>query len=721
VSAPAIRIAVYGEIDMNVIDGSSVWLQSVAQMLPGAGAVHVILLLRCAERRDVLTAPLRAHPAVEIVDPGHALGGAARLTPAAAAGLLEHLDEQHRFDLVLLRGAAVVDEVLGRGRFDGRIWLYYIPPHGSAPGADAARVRRLVPKVHRILCQTEAIRARLAQVAPQAAPKLAPLPPMIPALEDPEPAGATGPVQRLFYAGKLAPEYFFLEMVELFTRFRARQPTAVLDVAGDKIHNPADDPGFRPAAERALAGTDGLVWHGPVPREEVRALVRRSDVALSIRHPRLDASAELSTKVLEYGAGGCAVLLNRTAAHEELLGADYPLLASDLDEALAALTRASEDAELRLEAARRCYGASRRFTFDEVAAGLRPHLPSPAVDDAGSRPRVLFAGHDLKFLGDLPRWVTAGGGAVRENVWWQHNRHDEDKSEEDLGWADTILCEWCLGNAVWFSRAKRSHQRLVVRFHRMELETRYPGEIEFDHVDAVVFVARHVQDMAQQRFGWPAAKLRVVPNAIDVDSMALPKLPGSEFNLGMLGFVPALKRLDRTLDLLEGLRARDRRYRLIVKGRAPWDFAWMLRREEERRRYDDVYARISASPLLREAVTFEPFGNDVPAFMQKISHLVSCSDIEGHSVAVGEGMASGAVPVILDRPGARDQYTDRWVHGDSDAAARWILESAASGEHLAERERARAFALRWAPEVLAPVWHELLALESPDRAAPYSS
>ena len=60
-----------------------------------------------------------------------------------------------------------------------------------------------------------------------------------------------------------------------------------------------------------------------------------ADVALSVRHPMMDK--ELATKVLEYGAAGCAVILNRTALYEELLGADYPLFATDPGEILAAL------------------------------------------------------------------------------------------------------------------------------------------------------------------------------------------------------------------------------------------------------------------------------------------------------------------------------------------------------------------------------------------------
>jgi hypothetical protein len=51
------HIAVYGEIDPNLIDGSSVWLQSICQVLASLDGVEVMLLLRrplAPERRFLL-------------------------------------------------------------------------------------------------------------------------------------------------------------------------------------------------------------------------------------------------------------------------------------------------------------------------------------------------------------------------------------------------------------------------------------------------------------------------------------------------------------------------------------------------------------------------------------------------------------------------------------------------------------------------------------------
>ena len=718
---PRVRFAVYGEIDMNLIDGSSVWLQSVCTMLTSLPGVEVTVLLRAAERRDLLTGPLRANPSIRIVAPQ--LDGARVLAPEAAAVQLEQLDREARFDYVLLRGSAVADAAIARGRFDQRLWIYYVPRAGEPASGDAEQLRRRAAAADRLLCQTEAIRERVRAVAAEHSRKLVLLPPMIPALPSRDRGAADvapGPVRRLFYGGKFSPEYFFAEMVALFMQLRHENPELEFHVAGDKVHNPPADPSFQAAAEAALRETPGLIWHGGVSRERVRELLGECDLALSIRHPSMDSSTELSTKILEYGAAWCPVLLNRNPVHTALLGPDYPLFAGGVDEALTAIRRVSEQPELRAQAAVRCHQLAQAHTFDRVAAALAPHVrphhrgvvSSAAAARVNGTSRLLVAGHDLKFFDQIADHARGRGAEVREDVWVKHSVHDQETSERALAWADTVFCEWCLGNAIFYSRHKRPGQRLIVRFHRMEKDTPHPESVELANVDAMVFVAKHIMEEACARFGWePDERFHVIPNACDVEGLLRPKLPGAQFTLGQIGYVPmSHKRVDLTLTILERVRARDERFRLILKGRPPWSYAWMKSRMDERRAYGRLYARIERSPLLREAVTVEGFHPDLGAFLQKIGYILSPSESEGHAVALAEGMASAAVPVVLERPGAYEQYLPEWVHPSDDAAARAILKVRDEGWR---REGARAHGYvheRWRWETISPAWDDVLGL-----------
>jgi glycosyltransferase involved in cell wall biosynthesis len=709
-----LKIALYGEVNMNLLDGSSVWVQSMAQMLTSLPWVEVTLLLRFPDKRTVLTGPLHAHPRVELIDPGAEPGASPRLTPAQAADALEALDAARHFDVVLLRGAGVTEEACQRSAFPGRLWVYHLSE--SRPGAEADQLRRTAACADRILCQTDAILALAEAAAPEHAGKLTLLPPMIPApaTSDPVPRAQGERPLKLIYAGKFAPEYEFIEMLETFKRLRRSHPEAELHLVGDKIHNPPDDPTFKARAEAALAETEKVVWHGGVGREQVAELLREADVALSVRHPMMSRSKELSTKVLEYGAAGCAVLLNRTPLYDELLGPDYPLFASGGDDALAALKRVWEDPAVRELAAERCKAASEAFTFERVAGYLEPYLSSAAprirLSAGESERRLVIAGHDFKFLSGIPDRALALGAEVREDAWTGHAKHQVEASEELLRWADVALCEWCLGNAVWYSQNVRDDQRLAIRFHRVERTTDYPDAVEIDRVSRIVFVGPHLLEEAAERYGWPREKLRLVPNAVDVRALRREKLPGSAFNLGMIGFVPAIKRIDRALDILELLRARDRRFRLLVKGKPPWAFPWMRQREEERLMFQEAYRRIESAPLLRGAVSFEEHGPNIPAFLRKVGIILSTSDWEGHQVAVAEGMASGCLPVVIDRLGAREQYDAAWIHDSADEAAASILQLVETGRFEAEQQRSAEFADRWSLERIMPLWDEVLGL-----------
>lgn len=367
------------------------------------------------------------------------------------------------------------------------------------------------------------------------------------------------------------------------------------------------------------------------------------------------------------------------------------------------LTGAAEPEQLNGEATELNGEATARIPVPGLERPREPKAPR-------ARARLLLAGHSLSFCAGVGRRARRGGVAVREDRWQTHGVHDEEASAAALAWADVVHCEWCLGNAVWYSRNKRPGQRLVVRFHRMELETAYPEEVELDHLDAMVFVAQHVLEQACERFGWDAGdgRFEVVPNGIESAGLFQPKSPGAGFNLALIGYVPRLKRLDRTLDVLERLRQRDDRYRLLVKGREPWEYQWMGGREEERHYFEELFQRLQEAPHLRGAVSFEPFGDDVPDFLRRAGWVLSTSEVEGHSVSLAEAMASSAAPAILERPGAGEQYEERWVHEDPEAAAEAILAAEERGETAAEGEAARRFAERWSWERLGPAWDRLL-------------
>src|SRR6478735_10025374 len=101
------RVLVYGDVNLNLIDGSAIWAVAVVEVFARAGC-DVTLLLKGRVTTTRLIAPLEAMPNVRIVRPFEE--GLARdasrglLTPARAARIMMDLDATEPFDLVCVRG-----------------------------------------------------------------------------------------------------------------------------------------------------------------------------------------------------------------------------------------------------------------------------------------------------------------------------------------------------------------------------------------------------------------------------------------------------------------------------------------------------------------------------------------------------------------------------------------------------------------------------------------
>lgn len=303
----------------------------------------------------------------------------------------------------------------------------------------------------------------------------------------------------------------------------------------------------------------------------------------------------------------------------------------------------------------------------EVSGGYETERPTRHL-------KVVVAGHDLKFARAMIRDLRAAGHEVEIDQWEDHANHDEDRSSRLLQGADVVVCEWGLGNAVWYSQHVMPGQRLVVRVHSQELRRPYLASIEHSRVDAFVFVGDLIRDAAVASHGVPTDKTHVVPNAVDLDGLDLPKAPGAETTLGLVGIVARPKRLDRALDVLDILRARGHDYTLRIKGKTPADYPWMAERPDEMAYYDEQFARIKRINAERPgAVVLDPHGDDMAEWYQGIGVALSTSDFESFHLTVADGAASGALPALLAWPGSDLIYPREWISPDVDSMVERIL------------------------------------------------
>ncbi|MCC3267753.1 glycosyltransferase family 4 protein [Arthrobacter gengyunqii] len=349
--------------------------------------------------------------------------------------------------------------------------------------------------------------------------------------------------------------------------------------------------------------------------------------------------------------------------------------------------------------------------FDDAGPATASAAPvAPAAPGAVAR-RVLLAGHDLKFTGELANHLQGHPGyTLSIDQWTSLHAHDEAASRRALADADTVICEWAGGNAVWYSQQVRPDQQLIIRLHGFEVRGDWLQDIKMDAVDTVVLVSEFFREQVLAATGWPREKTLVIPNMVDAKDFLRPKESGAEFRLGLAGMVPWFKRPDRALDILEALLEHDDRYSLHIRSRYPWEYDWFWNgRVGEQEAYREFFARLQADPRLRSRVAFEQFGPDMASWFRRIGFCLSPSHRETFHVAPLEGAASGAVPVLLDRPGAADIFDSRWVFQDPAAAAGFIHATATDPQALA-RESAAALDLAKTYDAAAvlPRWTNLL-------------
>lgn len=679
VTTRPLSLLVYGDVNLNYVDGSAVWACSLVEMLAGFKNASVTFLLKADLTHDTLIEPLKKLHNVKIIAPSTTSKQSRLLKPEDAIDVLEELQMQNCYDGVILRGFAMNKLAAEKEAFNGRLWSYMVDVFQRKDEWDDKTIEELTQVVkasYTVFCQTTHIQELIASKIPEAEGKTSLLPPMVPDQSEPKKQfdmdkGAF----KIVYAGKFAPLWGTREMLSTFKALRKKGVNVELHVYGDKIHNPPEDRTFKSEVEEALNNTEGLIWHKAKPRAEVIDAMRTYDLAWAWRRPELEENTdEVSTKFLEYSSVGLPMLVVANKITTELLTKEYPLFVNAFDQLVPTIMKIISNPELIKRASALVYSASKKFSFSAVRENYLDALVEPLRSREKSK-TILFAGHDLKFVDKLMHKFAEDGYNVLTDKWQGHNQHDEVKSKELLRRADVIFCEWALGNAVWYSHHKLPFQKMFVRFHRQEIETDYPAQIDYDAVDKMTFIVPHMlrKSITQYKLHKYKEKCVYIPNYVDAKDLDQPKTEDARFNLGIVGIVPKMKRFDRALDILEGLRKKDKRYQLFVKGKLAKEYPWMFNRPDEMKYYEELEKRIEKSPYLRGAVHYDGFGKDMGAWFSKIGYILSTSDFEGSHLSVAEAMASGSSPVIIKWDGADEIYPKKYCFNTTSNVADYVL------------------------------------------------
>jgi len=680
-------ICIYADVDVNIIDGSSIWLSSVSEAFCHNGFnVHVILKKNI--ERNVVIKPLLEERNIKLIEPKLFGFKDGNLGPEQAIELIEFLDGYYGgYSRVLLRGFELCKFASASKSLHGRIWAYLTDYYEIKDNTRKIKqgieeyFHEFIYSFDRFVLQTDSIKREFMNKFNVPENKISLLPPMIPRIE-PAIRKKTGKTIHVGYAGKIAPLWGVLELINVGKELREYGYNLKIHIVGDKIHrNTPAYPDFLESTRNVLTNTPYIIWHGGKSREDSINLMKEMDICWAYRSNILEKNTlELSTKLLELMSIGNPIILTENEVHSDLMGSNYPYFVSRESELIEKMKEIISNLDTHSDLMQKIMKTAGEYTIDHAkSTRINPLLIEVKHMHTAVKKKIVINGHDLKFIGEFESHLKKLGHQVRRDVWGWGDPINLQRSKALAEWGEVIFSEWGLANAVWYSENISQDKRHIIRIHLQEINKRarkFPPQINLTNVSKIVFIAEHVRNTAIELFDWPIEKTMTIPNFVDVDKFNMVKTEDAEKTIAIIGIVPQRKRLDRAIDLLIALHERDKRWKLIVKGNLPHNYAFMHApgRKKELEYYDAEYERIRENQLT-DSVIFEGYTPSLPYWYKKVGYILSSSDFESFHYSIAEGVSSGSIPLIWEWEGSVDIYPKQWSKKNTDELLDFVSES----------------------------------------------
>lgn len=332
-----------------------------------------------------------------------------------------------------------------------------------------------------------------------------------------------------------------------------------------------------------------------------------------------------------------------------------------------------------LPAARKVRRGGRTHRHIVVLPGSFGRFAWPVIDALEGQPATTVEVLDLAEEHGAYRGLGVGRAIIELRLRQALGETEIDRGPVDvLDRADVVFVDWADRGAVWASLFVPVGVRLVIRVHSIDALSVWIHLIDWSRVDDIIFVGHHVEEFVLEMLGQRVAHARshVVPNIVDVSTPIGAARPEAARTLAMVGWGQRVKDPLWALEVLRILLRHDPDWRLLFIGA---DFA--PERSVTSRAYASEFRRQVRADDVRHHVEFVGQTADVPHHLQRAGFILSTSVREAFHLAVVEGVASGAVPVVRNWPmlagrgGAHSVYPSDWVVETPERAADRILGS----------------------------------------------
>ena len=447
--------------------------------------------------------------------------------------------------------------------------------------------------------------------------------------------------------------------------------------------------------QQAARSSLGVEWAGGMTREDANAYTRTADIGFSWRSQALDSTHELSTKVLEYCALGVAPVLNRIAAHVDLLGDDYPLFVNDdvasVEQAIIAVV---EDPHLLDVARERATSAVGYFRMARAAERIGAAIAAApkASSLSGARqvvPSAALVGEHLERARGVHAGLADIAGGLEVLDWSSRARGLEESRASELHSSEVVILDGAQPYLPWTTSRIEPTQTLIVRSAHPSTDVPLLRGPALDRVDAVVVETTSDRDALVRARPGLADRVHVVKPAVDTDYLDRPGLPGRQFRIGMLDLWPSSRRPDAAVRLLGELLAVDDRFSLHLRSSRPWEDPERWGQPGERDFYSALLDQVRADPLLRSRIGFEDEGADLPGWYRTIGWLFQPRRAgEALDLRALEAQAAGVVVVSPAEADAVEVFGPEQAFDDVASLAKFVLATTTSDQPWSTVENA---------------------------------
>jgi len=261
---------------------------------------------------------------------------------------------------------------------------------------------------------------------------------------------------------------------------------------------------------------------------------------------------------------------------------------------------------------------------------------------------VIFDPYKGKFTTEMQKWWESNGHEVKRDTYYDPKL---------IPWGDIIYFETCDNNLKMAMYPDKNDpefegwdmhdmdltgKRIVVRPIDIEVWQGHQHNVDWNLVNDVIFIAPHIQEVANRFEGLrdSAARQHVIPCAVDLDKYTFKKREAGK-KVGIVAEVWESKGVDLILQI--ALQLKDRGY----------EFHWVGKHQDYEWDKAYTYDFIKRNNL---PITFYDWVDSIDEFLEDKNYLLHASKKEAFSYATAEAMAKGIKPVVHHFYGADDLW-----------------------------------------------------------------